>query len=136
VAREVAAREMIIEFLNSKVGEEVTVEMISSVTGLSGRVVRRHLRKLRDFYVRHLEYTIQGGRLVYKVIKPIPVPAPEAEEEVQLEAETKVEVEEKPKVEETIEAAAGAEGEKQSRRRRGRKKKEEAEVQEALEGIQ
>lgn len=135
MASQVAAREMIIAFLNSKVGEEVTVEMISSITGINGRIVRRHLRKLRSYYPGYLEFTIQGGRLVYKVIKPIPVGTAVEEEQEELEREEAVEAVEKHEVEEKIEAAAGAGSEERRRRSRGRKKKVETEVQEELEGI-
>jgi hypothetical protein len=135
MASQVAAREMIIAFLNSKVGEEVTVEMISSITGINGRIVRRHLRKLRSYYPGYLEFTIQGGRLVYKVIKPIPVGAAVEEEQEELEREERSEAVEKYEVEKKIEAAAEAGSEEKPRRSRGRKKKVEIEVQEELEGI-
>lgn len=131
MAAQIAALETIIQFLNSKVGEEVTVDMICSITGLNGRVVRRHLRKLRGRYPDKLQFTFQGGRLVYKVLKPIPLGVEEAEEEISA-VETKApEFEEESKAEKTIEEAA----ERKPRRRRARKKKTETEVQEELEGL-
>jgi DNA-binding transcriptional ArsR family regulator len=131
MAERLAARETIIQFLNTKVGEEVTVDMICSITGINGRVVRRHLRKLRDRYPESLQFTIQGGRLVYRVLKPIPLGVVEAEEEISTPVTAAPEVEEESKVEKTIEEAA----ERKRKGRRSRKKKTETEVQEELEGL-
>lgn len=131
MAAQIAARETIIQFLNTKVGEDVTVDMICSITGLNGRVVRRHLRKLRERYPERIQYTFQGGRLVYKVLKPIPLGVEETEEEVSAAETPAPKVEEESKAEKAIEEAA----ERKPRRRRARKKKTETEVQEELEGL-
>lgn len=128
---QIAAREAIIQFLNSKVGEEVTVDMICSITGLNGRVVRRHLRRLRERYPDRLQYTFQGGRLVYKVLKPIPLGVEEAVEGIPAAETAAPETKEESKAEKRIEEAA----ERKPRKRRARKKKTETEVQEELESL-